>query len=206
MPDTRCYCSPARTNAAQRTRHVVVDSAAALFETQGYRGTTMRSIAERAGVSVETVNSLGPKVQLLRAAFESRFLRSSAEELRVDDPTSDVDVSDPASVRAVLRPLIRQFEKSVGMHSALCAAADVDADARQLVDELRQAQRRQIYDLVEQQVGPNFTTTTKCKVADALAYTLSHGAYEHFVKACGWAPSDYEEWAAKSVADHLRQL
>ncbi len=205
MRDTRRYDSDSRTKAAQRTRHAVVVSAAELFESQGYRGTTMRSIAERAGVSVETVNALGPKVQLLRAAFEHQFLRSAAEELVLGAPTAQIDISDPVSVRSVLRPLVRQFERSVGMHNALRAAADVDDDAKQLVEQLRHGQRRQIYGLVEQQV-PACATAAKRKVADSLAYALSHEAYEHFVRACGWAPSNYEEWAAEFVVNQLRKL
>ncbi|AYJ47553.1 TetR/AcrR family transcriptional regulator [Rhodococcus sp. P1Y] len=206
MADKRSYHSPAREGAALLTRHAVVDAAAELFETQGYGGTTMRSIAKRAGVSVETVNALGPKVQLLRSAFERRFLPSSPDGRMTAGSVPEVDVSDSASVRQVLGPLIRQFERSAGMHRALGAAADIDAAARRLVDDLRDAQRQQIYGLIDRQFGKTSTTEAKLKVADALAYTLSHGAYDHFVRACGWSSVEYEAWAADTVVEHLRTL
>jgi AcrR family transcriptional regulator len=43
---------PVRTTKGERTRARIVDAALELFLAQGYEGTTMRQVAERAGVSV----------------------------------------------------------------------------------------------------------------------------------------------------------
>jgi len=65
----RAYRSPLREEQAARTRQRIVETAAALFDRQGFGGTTMTDIAREAGVSVESVHATGSKAALLLAAF-----------------------------------------------------------------------------------------------------------------------------------------
>ena len=66
---TRGYVSRLRSQQAADTRDRVVRAAADLFAERGYAGTTLPEIGRRAGVSTETVQNHGPKVELLRAAI-----------------------------------------------------------------------------------------------------------------------------------------
>ena len=66
---TRGYVSRLRAQQAADTRDRVVRAAAELFAERGYAGTTLPEIGRRAGVSTETVQNHGPKVELLRAAI-----------------------------------------------------------------------------------------------------------------------------------------
>jgi AcrR family transcriptional regulator len=64
----RPYNSDRRRAQAARTRQDVVDAARRLFLADGYGGTTVSSIAEAAGVSVETIyKAFGGKAGLVRA-------------------------------------------------------------------------------------------------------------------------------------------
>ncbi|MBB3035714.1 helix-turn-helix domain-containing protein [Hoyosella altamirensis] len=67
---TRPYTSRLRREQAEQTRVRVVQAAAELFGRSGYAATTLPKIAERAGVSTETVQNYGPKPELLRAAID----------------------------------------------------------------------------------------------------------------------------------------
>ncbi len=67
---TRGYVSRLRQEQAAATRERVVGAAAALFAERGYAGTTLPAIGRRAGVSTETVQNHGPKVELLRSALD----------------------------------------------------------------------------------------------------------------------------------------
>ena len=67
------YVSPLREAQAAETRRRVLDSAARVFATGGYAGTSMTRIAADAGVSVETVKQNGSKPALLLAAFSQAF-------------------------------------------------------------------------------------------------------------------------------------
>jgi len=70
-PGRRAYRAPQREAAASRTREAIVRASRHLFEERGWSATTMRSIAERAGVSQKTVEALfGTKAALLHAAVE----------------------------------------------------------------------------------------------------------------------------------------
>ena len=67
----RSYVSRLRSEQAAATRDRVVRAAAELFAERGYAGTTLPAIGRRAGVSTETVQNHGPKVELLRAAIDA---------------------------------------------------------------------------------------------------------------------------------------
>jgi AcrR family transcriptional regulator len=66
----RVYRSPLRAEQAQRTRAGVLDAAGRCFVARGYAVTTMRDIAEAAGVSVQTVVGQGGKAALLLACVD----------------------------------------------------------------------------------------------------------------------------------------
>ena len=66
-PTARPYHAPRRAAAAARTREAIVTAAKDAFERLGWPGATMRGVAERAGVSVKTVEALyRTKAELLK--------------------------------------------------------------------------------------------------------------------------------------------
>jgi AcrR family transcriptional regulator len=63
------YHAPAREAAAARTRLAIVHAAKELYEDRGFAATTVRAIADAAGVSPKTVEAaFGTKAALLEAA------------------------------------------------------------------------------------------------------------------------------------------
>jgi AcrR family transcriptional regulator len=67
----RPYHAPQRAAAAARTREAVVAAAKDAFERLGWSGATMRGVADRAGVSVKTVEALyRTKAELLKQAID----------------------------------------------------------------------------------------------------------------------------------------
>src|SRR5512144_483751 len=67
----RTYSSELRAEQARRTRRQIVDAAGALFAEHGFSATTIDAIAEKAGVSRQTVfTSVGGKVELLKLAYD----------------------------------------------------------------------------------------------------------------------------------------
>jgi AcrR family transcriptional regulator len=70
-PRRRPYRAPRRATAAARTRERILEAAKAVFESRGWSGATIRSIADAAGVSPKTVEALfGTKASLLRAVVD----------------------------------------------------------------------------------------------------------------------------------------
>jgi AcrR family transcriptional regulator len=69
---TRRYRSALREERAARTRRAVIAAARELFAEQGYAGTAVGQVADRAGVSVDTVYAgVGRKPQLLLAVLDT---------------------------------------------------------------------------------------------------------------------------------------
>src|SRR6476659_9990033 len=70
----RSYDSPVRQAQAAQTRASIVEAAAKLFEKQGYAKTSIREVAEAAGVAADTVYAtFGTKPRLLTAVIDLRL-------------------------------------------------------------------------------------------------------------------------------------
>ena len=133
---TRTYVSELRQEQAAATREKVVRAAAELFAEKGYAATTMPAIARRAGVSTETVQNHGPKVELLRAAIAAVSFGGQP-----GGPVSDTDLgrrlltaSTPAeAARASAEVLATVNASAHGLWMTLSEASRTD---RRLADEL----------------------------------------------------------------------
>jgi AcrR family transcriptional regulator len=78
----RKYHSPLRADQAERTRRRILESAFDLFVDRGYAATTIGAVAEKAGVSPDTIYlSLGGKRGLLEGVIEMTIVgRDDAPE------------------------------------------------------------------------------------------------------------------------------
>ena len=91
----RSYDASGRREQAQARRRAVVVAARALFERDGFRPTTIAAVAERAGVSAESIyKGFGTKAALAKAVFDlvvagddepvPVWRRSEADAIRVE--------------------------------------------------------------------------------------------------------------------------
>jgi len=72
---TRKYSSPLRDEQAARTRSRILDAASDLFLERGYGRTTMKDIADSAGVARDTVHAVfGSKARVLTALIDLRLV------------------------------------------------------------------------------------------------------------------------------------
>jgi|SRR5581483_1117080 len=76
---TRAYSSSVRDEQAARTRTRILDAASELFLDRGYARTTMKEIADRAGVARDTVHAVfGSKARVLTALIDQRLVPDSS--------------------------------------------------------------------------------------------------------------------------------
>ncbi|HEY6740805.1 MAG TPA: helix-turn-helix domain-containing protein [Lapillicoccus sp.] len=88
-----------RARAARDTRRRVIDAAHRLFLEQGFPATTIREVADRAGVSAETVyKGFGGKAGLLKAAYDVAMAGD-------DEPIPIVDRPQVKAVQAATNPI-----------------------------------------------------------------------------------------------------
>jgi AcrR family transcriptional regulator len=75
----RRYSSAVRDEQAARTRARILDAASELFLNRGYARTTMKDIADGAGVARDTVHAtFGSKAQVLTALIDLRLVPDSS--------------------------------------------------------------------------------------------------------------------------------
>jgi len=125
---------PARRAKARATRAAIIEAAADLFVGEGYLGTSVQAIADRAGVSRATVfNSVGGKLELLRAAFDVATVGDDEPVPLPQRPQARAVRAEPDPRKAVAgyAAMVTGVSSRVaGIYEAFRCAAGVDPRAR----------------------------------------------------------------------------
>jgi AcrR family transcriptional regulator len=122
----RPYASTVRREQAERTRARIVEAAGERFEANGYARTSIREVAEAAGVAVDTIYAVfGTKARLLTALIDARLGAAAGVDNVMDRPEA-LAVRDEPDPRAQLR----RFSRDI---------ADVSARVRPVYEILRTA-------------------------------------------------------------------
>ena len=136
MSGPRTYHSPARAEAARRTRRRIVGAARELFVTRGYTGTTIDAVAESAGVSRRTVFlSVGSKMELLKTAWDWGVVGDDEPVPMAERPhvLAMQEVTDPTVlVRLWVDQVLDVADRLAPLEVVLNRAVDADAEAATL--------------------------------------------------------------------------
>ena len=205
----RPYDSSNRARQARETRRRIVEAAALLFVQEGYSATSIRAIAETAGVAVPTVYaSLRSKANILRAVVELTVrgddaaapLSSRAEWRQMEREHA------PREQLALFAHLHREIcEREAAVFAQLEAAAGADPEATQLLaehDQLRyQTQSRLARRLHRRrQLRPGLSAR---QAADTIWTLASERTYLALVRDRGWKAENYERWLAEQLVAGL---
>lgn len=200
---TRRYVSPSRQADAARTRAHILDAVGELCSTIGYQATTLKAIAERAGVSVQSVSLAGSKASLLVGAYERAFSGTEGAESLAARPAMIAIMAEPDASAAIDRWLwyvAEANERTAALYPALVTAAQLDPLARVALANLnsRRAADMQL-------------ATTWCierglldarhddHVADKLGLIVGPEAYGYLITDRGWNPSTYHSWMREAL-------
>lgn len=125
--------SPAKTLRAEQTRALIVDTALHLFTENGYEATTMRAIAQKAGVATGNAYYYFASKDDLVGEFYALAVASHVTAARAV-LSSETELT--ARLRGVLLALIDAQAPYHAFASALCSRADVPSPARDSAMEL----------------------------------------------------------------------
>lgn len=203
----RSYSSPLREEAARRTRRTIRDAAARLFVGNGYVRTTVKQIAEEAGVAVRTVFTAFPegKAQVFREALDEAVAGAG------DDRPADPPVRRPADRRDSAADLV--VEQVVGYGTAMLERAGellmtsvessgADPDMRRFARDDARANAVNARTIAQGLASSGWLRSgvTVEEAADVL-YTLSSPQVHALLRRdCGWSADRYRAW----IADTLR--
>ena len=122
IASTRPYRKTKRALTEAETRQRIVEVTVELHQTVGPAKTTIKAIAERAGVQRATVYNHFPDLQMLFEACNAHYY----ERHPMPDPTSWVGIAAPNErFRVAVRELYRWYEETEAMLSV--GIRDIDA-------------------------------------------------------------------------------
>ncbi len=202
---TRAYRSELRAQQAGETRRRIVLAAAELFAELGYARTTLKTIAERAQVSPETVTAHGPKAALMRAATELLGLGTEG----IDDATELPRVTamlalPPQEIAERIGPALLALHRPVaGLFEAIVGGAANDpglaAYYRAILESIR-ANWGFIYDHGLDQ-GWVRTDRPREEVVDVWCIAASPETYTRFTRVYDWTDEQYATWLGTAFCD-----
>ncbi|EEA04422.1 transcriptional regulator, TetR family [Burkholderia sp. H160] len=183
---TRTYRSPARRKQAEQTRARVIAASKWLFTRHGYVDTTIDAIANRAGVSPQTVYAaFGSKAAVLAALLETVVASVRQDEL----PVAVVTAED--QLRRCAR-MARRIYDAIG--KVLSIGDNLAGELSDVVQEREQIRFASLAGVIETLSAANkLARYLDTNVAHDLLWSLTgHEMYRRLVVERGWSSDQYE--------------
>jgi AcrR family transcriptional regulator len=199
---------PRRSARAEATRRSILRSARELFEEQGYAGTTIQAIADRAGVAVQTVYyTFHTKARLLQEMFTS--LAGGADEpadtAQRDWVREAREAPDGRTSLAITTAQGAEISRRFApLFATVQAATSTEPDIAEAWNRMLAAKRATIRAQMEHlaALGELKEGLDPAAAADVSMAVASIETYRLLTEQCGWSHERYREW----VLDALAQL
>jgi TetR/AcrR family transcriptional regulator, regulator of autoinduction and epiphytic fitness len=208
-PVNRRYDNSRRQAQVRATRRKVIEAAKRLFTEHGYPATTIEAIAETADTPLPTVYRLfGSKRALLAAVLDTSFGGDDQPIAFADRPAVRAARAEPDPVKMVnafARIAAEFMERSSAIQHVLATAAQVDAEAAELLAEIRRqrhtGQSRIVTALKARgALDPGLGTS---EAADIVYALLSPDVHRILTVERGWDADRYQRWIARSLSSLL---
>ena len=204
-PVKRAYDNSRRLAQSRATRQRLVEAAKSMFIEQGYAGTTLEAVAETAEVSLPTLYRLfGSKRALLTAVLETSFVGDDEPVSFVDRPAVQAALSEPAPAKLLeaFAAVARDFmERASGILHVLATAAQTDAEAAELLAEIRRqrhtGQSRIVSALVDR--GALDPELNPSEAMDFVYLLWSPETHRTLTVERGWTGQQYQDWLARAL-------
>ena len=203
MSPPRTYRSGLRDQQAERTRELIAVSARARFLEKGWAGTTVRSVAEGAGVSEATVYSVygskaGLATSLIDAAEQGANVRRTVAELeeRANDPVGQLRafVGFDRRLYEGAGDVLRILAEGRRQHPELAAAYD---EGRRRGDE----QRRRAFSSWPADVWRAGIDVDRGVAIYGIVVSLE--GFFTATRDYGWHPDGVEQWWHRTLTEVL---
>ena len=203
MSRPRGYRSELREQQAQQTRALIAAAARARFVEHGWAGTSIRSVAEEAGVSEATVyhvygGKAGLAGSLIDAAERSAEVERAVTELRERD-------GDPAGqLRTFVAFDRRLFERGGDVMRILAEGRRQHPDLGRAYEEGRHrgdGERRKVFS--SWPAGTWRAGIDAERAVAVYAVLISLDSFDTATREFGWTPVDIEDWWYTTLTELL---
>jgi AcrR family transcriptional regulator len=200
---TRSYRSDLRTQQAELTRVAIAEAARATFLENGWSGTSIRKVAEAAGVSEATVYAVyGTKAALAGSLIDS--VDSGADVERVLAELTDGEGDPAAQLAAFIGFDRRLYERGGDVIRLLVEAGRHQPELGAVAAEGRgrgESNRRRIFSTWPKKAWRRGVDVDRA--IDIYAVTITIGSYDEAIEQRGWTPDDVEAWWRSSLTEAL---
>ncbi|WP_448004039.1 TetR/AcrR family transcriptional regulator [Agromyces bauzanensis] len=194
---TRTYTMRARAEQAEQTRDRILDAVVGLSAERPLAACTLPAIADRAGVSVQTVlRAFGSRDGLLEAALE----RTSAEVV-AERP------ADPADRRGTITALVDHYESRGDAVLLLLAQEAWEPFAARITENGKRLHRQWVQAAFADVLG-GLSGTARTEAVDLLVAATDLSAWKIWRRDLGRSRGETLERMlrlATSVTEHLRR-
>lgn len=196
----RQYDSRRRQEQAAETRRTIIAAANELFIAQGYGQTTIKQVAARAGVSVETVYAtFGTKASLLRHVWYVDFRGDEADVALYDREEMQSILAEPDLSERIRRHAVfvtASNRRIFPLLDALTGAAASEPDAAAMLAEWadRRLDVATRYAHAAAATGQLGVSEEECR--DVLFATMDGTLWSQLVGQRGWSDERFSTWLA----------
>ena len=206
MPERRTYDTAGRRAAATRNRDAVLHACRDLVLANGYRATTVKAVADRAGVSAETVyKGFGGKKQLMKAVYDIT-LAGDTEPVPIGRRPAikaAIDAADPADKIRLYAHAIGELLARISRLVTVLAEADPEiAEIRAATEDERLAGVRQFVTHLAES-GTLRPGADVDLAADACWALTAPAMFTQLTATRGWSQKTYEDWLARTLSATL---
>lgn len=196
----RQYDSRRRQEQAAETRRNIIAAANELFVAQGYGQTTVKQVAARAGVAVETVYAIfRTKAALLRHIWYVDFRGDEADVALYDRAEMQSILAEPDLPDRIRRHAVfvtASNRRIVPLLDALTGAAASEPDAAAMLAEWadRRLDVATRYAHAATETGQLGVSEEECR--DVLFATMDGTLWARLVGQRGWSDERFADWLA----------
>jgi AcrR family transcriptional regulator len=202
--NTRRYDATRRRAAAAETRSAILSAARELFLSRGYTATTMTMIAQRSGVSSDTLYTVvGTKAVMFRELIETA-LSGRAEVIAGEDRDyvkqmqATPDIRQKLAMYAEAVAVIQQ--RLAPLFLVLREAASANPELAQLWREISERRARNMRLLTDDlaSTGALRVDLSRDEIADIIWTMNSSEYFALLVLERGWTPARFTGWLRDS--------
>ena len=202
----RPYRSQRRLEQAEQTRQRVLDAAAVLFEQRGFDGASIAAIAERAGVSEETVyarfrNKRTLLGELVRRAVRGDDPRPVPEQ---DAPRALAATTDQREqLRLFASDIVLRLERAAPIVAIVSGASRSDPELADLLARLHAERLKNLATLIDALAANGPLRLPADQAVETVWALTSPELHQLLVRARGWTRRRYTDWLTDSLAKLL---
>jgi AcrR family transcriptional regulator len=204
-PARRAYDASGRRGAAARNRQSVLAACHELLLAAGYQGTTIRAVAERAGVSAELVyKAFGSKQGLMKAVYDT-VLAGDDEPVPIGERSAVRRIwaiAEPGEKIQAYAGFVADLNQRLGGLAAVLAEADPEvAQVRALTEDERLHGLRAFTGHLA--AGGWLDGADADRAADECWVLTSLAVYVKLTVTRQWSAGAYQDWLARMLAATL---